>query len=472
MNFDCLILGAGPGGYVSAIRASQLGMKTAIVEKRNTFGGTCLNVGCIPSKALLDSSEHYYNADNHFDEHGIKTGNLSIDLKQMMARKSQVVEQTTKGIDYLVKKNKITSFTGTATFVDNHTVNIKSDKGSEQITAKNIIIATGSEPTPLPNLPFDGEHIISSTEALSLTKIPKEMVVIGGGVIGVELGSVYARLGTRVTVIEFFDRLIPTMDKELGKELEKSLKKLGMVFHFQTKVVDIKTPPNSKGKSNEKSTVIAHDNQGKELKINTEKVLVAIGRKAYTSGLGLDKIGITLDKQGKIPTDENYATSVSGVYAIGDVIAGPMLAHKASEEGVICIEKIAGHHANLNYRSICGVVYTWPEVASTGDTEEILKEKNIAYNKGIFPFKASGRARAANETAGFVKILTDKTNDEILGIHMIGPRVADLISEGMLALEYKASAEDLAILPYPHPTFSEAIKEAALMATGNRAIHV
>ncbi len=462
-SFDLIVIGAGPGGYVAAIRGAQLGLNVAIIEKEATLGGTCLNWGCIPSKALLDSSEHYYQAKHQFEVHGITVKDIKIDIKKMMGRKSEVVSQTTKGIDYLMSKNKITKFQGLATFKSANTLTIQG-KSETTITGSHIIIATGSEVASLPTLPIDGNRVISSKEALELQEIPTHLVVIGGGVIGVELGSVYARLGSKVTIIEFMDRLIPTMDRELGKTLEKSLKKLGMTYHFKTKVTGIKS-------TKSKVTIEAAAEDGEILKIDADYALVSIGRRPNTEGLGLDNAGVKLDERGRVAVDSHYQTNIPGIYAIGDVIVGPMLAHKASEEGVACVEMIAGHHAHMNYNTIPGVVYTWPEVASVGKTEEELKTANIAYKAGKFPFKASGRARAAEESEGFVKVLADQTTDEILGVHMIGPRVSDMIGSAVIAMEYRASAEDIGMMIAAHPTFSEAIKEAALDATGKRAIH-
>ena len=462
-SFDLIVIGAGPGGYVAAIRGAQLGMKVAIIDKRGKLGGTCLNVGCIPSKALLDSSEHYYQAKEKFETHGIDVKGLSINFKQMMARKQAVVDNTVKGIDFLMQKNNITVYTGTAAFVDKNTVEITENKKKQSISGNNILIATGSIPTEIPAFPFDGKVVISSDHALSLKSIPKRMVVIGGGVIGSELGSVYARLGAKVTIIEYMDRLIPTMDKQCGKTLEKTLRKVGVDFHFKTKVTAIKT-----GKKG--ATVVA-DSNGKEVKVEADQVLVSVGRSAYTDRLNLAAIGITTDDRGRVEINENFQTVVPNVYAIGDVVRGIMLAHKASEEGVVCVEKMAGHHGHLNYNTIPNVVYTWPEVASVGQTEEELSQAGVAFKRGSFPFKASGRARAAEESDGFIKVLADKNTDEILGIHMIGPRCADLIGQALIAMEYKASAEDIGMMCIAHPTFSESLKEAALAATEDRAIH-
>ncbi len=467
MQFDVIVVGGGPGGYVSAIRCAQLGLKTAIVEKYSTFGGTCLNVGCIPSKALLDSSEHYYNASHTFATHGIKLKDLKVDMPQMIARKNEVVEQTTGGITYLFKKNKVTAFQGLGSFIDKNTISIKKVDGStEQITAKNVVIATGSKPTELPFIKVDKKRIITSTEALNLTEVPKHLILIGGGVIGLELGSVYARLGAKVTVVEFSDAIIGTMDKTLGAELLKSLKKIGMEFLLSHKVTGAKVSGN-------KVTVTADDPSGKSISLDGDYCLVAVGRTAYTEGLGLDKLGIKVDERGKkIPVNEHLETTVPGIYAIGDVVRGAMLAHKAEDEGMFVAERIAGQKPHINYNLIPGVVYTWPEVASVGYTEEQLKEKGVQYKSGSFPFKASGRARASMDTDGLVKVLADATTDEILGVHMIGPRVADVIAEAVVAMEFRASAEDIARICHAHPTFTEAFKEAAMAATDNRAIHI
>lgn len=467
MQFDVIVIGSGPGGYVAAIRCSQLGLKTAVVEKYSTYGGTCLNVGCIPSKALLDSSEHYHNALHSFKEHGINLKDLKPDLKQMVKRKDEVVAQTTGGISFLFKKNKIAAYQGMGSMVDKNTVKVsKADGTSETLTGKNIIIATGSKPTQLPFLKTDGKRIITSTEALNLPEIPKHLVLIGGGVIGLELGSVYARLGSKVTVVEFMDSIIGTMDKSLGKELQKVLAKQGMEFLLSHKVTGASVKGN-------KVTVTADNPEGKKISLEGDYCLVAVGRTAYTDSLGLENIGITLDERGKkIPVNDHLETSVPGVYAIGDVVKGAMLAHKAEDEGTFVAEVIAGQKPHINYNLIPGVVYTWPEVASVGYTEEQLKESGTQYKSGSFPFKASGRARASNDTDGFVKVLADASTDEILGVHMIGPRVADMIAEAVVAMEFRASAEDIARISHAHPTYTEAFKEASMAATENRAIHV
>ncbi len=467
MQYDVVVIGSGPGGYVAAIRCAQLGLKTAIVEKYATFGGTCLNVGCIPSKALLDSSEHYHNAAHTFQTHGIKLKDLKVDMPQMIKRKNEVVEQTTAGIVYLFKKNKITSYQGHGSFVDKNTIKIsKADGSVENITAKNVIIATGSKPTELPFISVDKKRIITSTEALNLQEVPKHLILIGGGVIGLELGSVYARLGAKVTVVEFAESIISTMDKTLGAELLRSLKKLGMEFLLGHKVTGASVKGN-------KVTVTADDSSGKGISLEGDYCLLAVGRTAYTEGLGLENIGLTVEERGKkITVDEHLQTKIPGIYAIGDVVRGAMLAHKAEDEGVFVAEYIAGQKPHINYNLIPGVVYTWPEVASVGYTEEQLKEQGKKYKVGSFPFKASGRARASMDTDGLVKVLADAETDELLGVHMIGPRVADVIAEAVVAMEFRASAEDIARICHAHPTFTEAFKEAALAATENRAIHI
>lgn len=468
MEYDVVVIGSGPGGYVGAIRCAQLGLKTAVIEKYSTFGGTCLNVGCIPSKALLDSSEHYHNAAHTFTTHGIDLKDLKVNMPQMIARKDDVVAQNTAGIQYLFNKNKIDSFIGTGSFVDKNTIKVTSQDGkSETIKAKNVIIASGSKPTALPFLPIDKKRIITSTEALNIKEVPETMVVIGGGVIGLELGSVYARLGTKVSVVEYMNSIIGTMDAGLGKELQRVLKKtLGMEFYLRHKVTGAKNT----GKS---VTVTAENAKGEAVTIKGDYCIVAVGRMAYTAGLDLDKIGIKTEERGnKIPVNEQLETSVKGVYAIGDVIKGAMLAHKAEDEGIFVAEVIAGQKPHINYNLIPGVVYTWPEVASVGYTEEQLKESGQKYKVGSFPFKASGRAKASMDTDGFVKVLADADTDEILGVHMIGPRAADMIAEAVVAMEFRASAEDIARICHAHPTYTEALKEAALAATENRAIHI
>ncbi|WP_297337500.1 dihydrolipoyl dehydrogenase [Algoriphagus sp.] len=464
--YDVIVIGSGPGGYVAAIRAAQLGMKTAIIEKYSTLGGTCLNVGCIPSKALLDSSEHYHNAAHTFETHGIKLSNLKVDLKQMIARKDDVVKQNVDGIQFLMKKNKIDVHHGVGSFVDATTVKVSKEDGkSEEIKGKNIIIATGSKPASLPFIKLDKDRIITSTEALKMKEIPKHLIVIGGGVIGMELGSVYGRMGSKVSVVEYMDSLIPSMDKTMGKELQKSLKKLGFEFFLKHKVTAVER----KGKE---VTVKAENGKGETIEIKGDYVLVSIGRKPYTEGLNAEAAGVKLNDRGQVEVNGHLQTSSSNIYAIGDVVKGAMLAHKAEEEGVFVAEVIAGQKPHINYNLIPGVVYTWPEVASVGYTEEQLKEKGITYKTGKFPFMASGRARASMDTDGLVKVLADSKTDEILGVHMIGPRTADMIAEAVVAMEYRASAEDIARMSHAHPTYTEAFKEACLAATENRALHI
>ncbi len=465
-TYDVIVIGSGPGGYVSAIRAAQLGMKTALIEKYSTMGGTCLNVGCIPSKSLLDSSHHYENALHNFEDHGISVdGKIKLDLDKMMSRKSSVVEQTTKGLEYLMSKNDITVYHGLGSFKDESTIEINTAGKTQTINGNNIIIATGSKPTKLPFADFDGERIISSTEALKLSEVPKHLVVVGGGVIGLELGQVYSRLGAKVTVLEYQDRIIPNMDSSLSKELAKVFKKSGVKVNTSHKVLSIER----KGDS---VFIVAENKKGESETFEGDYCLISIGRSAYTEGLNLEAIGVSTDKYGRVEVDNNLKTSVANVFAIGDVVKGAMLAHKAEEEGVYVAEYIKGQKPHINYNLIPGVVYTWPEVASVGKTEDDLKNSNKNYKVGQFPMRALGRSRASSDLDGFVKILADAESDEILGIHMIGARCADLISEAVVAMEYRASAEDIARISHAHPTFSEAIKEAALAATENRAIHI
>lgn len=467
MKYDVVVIGSGPGGYVAAVRCAQLGLKTAIIEKYNVLGGTCLNVGCIPSKALLDSSEHYHNAAHTFKTHGIELDNLKVNLEQMLKRKGEVVKSNNDGITYLMKKNKIDTYFGLGSFTDKNRIKVTAQDGATQeIETTNTIIATGSKPTVLPFIPVDKQRIITSTEALELKEIPKHMVIIGGGVIGLELGSVYARLGAKITVIEFLDGIIPTMDKALGKELQRILKKtLGFEFHFQHKVTGATN-------TGEGVTVTAQNPKGEMVTFEGDYCLVSIGRKPYTGGLALENAGVQLGERGMIAVDDHLHTNVPGIYAIGDVVRGAMLAHKAEEEGVLVAEQIAGQKPHINYNLIPGVVYTWPEVAGVGFTEEQLKEQGRAYKSGSFPFKASGRAKASMDTDGFVKVLADKETDEILGVHMIGPRIADLIAEAVVAMEFRASAEDIARMSHAHPTYTEAMKEACLAASENRPIHI
>ena len=465
MQYNLAIIGSGPGGYVAAIRAAQLGLTVAIIEKYSTLGGTCLNVGCIPSKSLLDSSEHFFNATHTFAEHGIKTGALEADIVQMVTRKNGVIRKINDGINYLMQKNKITVYNGLGSFTDKNTIKIiKTDNTEESITADNVIIATGSKPTILPFIPLDKKRIITSTEALSLNEIPKNLIVIGAGVIGAEMGSVFARLGSKISFVEFADAMIPTMDKTMGKELQKSMKKdFAPNFYFSHKVIKVENTGNE--------VIITAEINGQTVEIKGDYCLVAIGRKPYTEGLNIEILGITLDK-GKIPVNEaTLETDVKGIYAIGDVIRGAMLAHKASEEGVLVAEIIAGQKPHLNYNLIPNVIYTWPEVASVGQTEEQLKEKGINYKLGSFPFKALGRAIASGDEDGLVKVLADKITDEILGVHIIGARAADMISEAVSAMEFRASSEDIIRTSHAHPTYTEAFREAC-MASENRAIHI
>jgi len=462
--FDVVVIGSGPGGYVSALRCAQLGLKTALIEKYNTLGGTCLNVGCIPSKALLDSSEHFHNAQHNFTDHGIEISGLKANLAQMISRKNEVVSQTCAGVKFLMDKNKVTVYHGLGSFVDANTIQISGEQNT-QITGKNIIIATGSKPNYFPGMEPDKKRIITSTEALNMTEIPKKMLVIGGGVIGLELGSVYARLGATVEVIEFAPSILPTMDAGVGKEFTKILKKEGFKFHLEHKVLGVK----NKGKHVE---LTAENKKGEVVTLEADYCLVAVGRKPYTEGLGLEKAGVQMNQRGQIEVNDSLQTNQAHIYAIGDVVRGAMLAHKAEEEGVFVAEKIAGQHPHINYNLIPGVVYTWPEIAAVGKTEEELKAAGISYKAGSFPIKALGRARASMDTSGFVKILADSQTDEILGVHMIAARAADLIMEAVTAMEYRASAEDIARICHGHPTYSEAIKEAALDATADRALHV
>ncbi|WNM18464.1 dihydrolipoyl dehydrogenase [Flavobacterium capsici] len=465
-QFDVTIIGSGPGGYVSAIRCAQLGFKTAIIEKYSTLGGTCLNVGCIPSKAMLASSHHYEELQ-HFADHGIEVkGDVKVNLEKMVARKQAVVDQTSGGVKFLMDKNKVTVFEGIGSFEDaTHVKVTKNDGSSETIESKYIIIATGSKPSNLPFIKLDKERIITSTEALKLPEVPKHLVIIGGGVIGIELGQVYLRLGAEVSVVEFMDRIIPGMDSSLSKELTKVLKKQGMKFYVSHKVQSV----DRKGKT---VTVKAENAKGEVITLEGDYALVSVGRRPYTDGLNADKAGVKVTERGMVEVNDHLQTNVPNIYAIGDVVRGAMLAHKAEEEGVLVAEILAGQKPHIDYNLIPGVVYTWPEVAAVGKTEEQLKEAGVNYKAGSFPFKALGRARAGGDTDGFVKILADAKTDEVLGIHMIGARCADLIAEAVTAMEFRASAEDISRMSHAHPTYAEAIKEAALAATENRALHV
>jgi dihydrolipoamide dehydrogenase len=460
-SFDVVVIGAGPGGYVAAIRAAQLGFATACIDKRGPPGGTCLNVGCIPSKALLQSSHHFADAKLHFADHGIAVGKLDIDLAKMMARKLKVVSDNTKGVEFLFRKHKVSYIVGEARIAAPGQVTV----GADRISAKHIIIASGSEVTPLPGVTIDESRIVSSTAALSLDSVPKHLVVIGAGVIGLELGSVWQRLGAKVTMVEFLDRVLPQHDAEISKQAQRIFERQGLEFKLSTKVTGARL-----GKSGVTLTVEPAQG-GASSELSADIVLVAIGRRPSTEGLGLAELGIATDKRGFIPVDAHFQTLVPGIYAIGDVIGGAMLAHKAEEEGVAVTEILAGQAGHVNYGAIPGVVYTWPEVATVGRSEEQLKADGIAYKIGKFPFTANARARANGDTDGFVKILADATTDEVLGCHIIGPSAGDLIGEVVLGMEFRAAAEDIARTSHAHPGLAEAIKEAALGVAG-RAIHI
>ena len=465
MKYDIIVIGSGPGGYISAIRASQLGKKVALIEKYATLGGTCLNVGCIPSKALLDSSHHFYDAVHHFEEHGISVEKPSFDFTKMVARKANVVETTTGGIKYLMDKNNIDVFEGMGSFEDATHVKItKNDTSSEIIEGTNIIIATGSKPANLPFITIDKDRIITSTEALKLKEVPKHLMVIGGGVIGLELGSVYARLGAKVTVIEYMDKIVPGMDADVSKELQKVFKKQGIKFATSHKV-------NSVVRDGDTIVVKATDKKDREIEFSGDYCLVSVGRKAYTAGLGLENVGVEVNERGQVAVNDHLQTNVSNIYAIGDVVKGAMLAHKAEEEGVVVAEYLAGEKPHINYNLIPGIVYTWPEAASVGKTEQELKEAKIEYKAGKFQMRALGRSRASGDIDGFVKVLADKNTDEILGVHMVGARVADLIMEAAIAMEFRASAVDLARICHGHPTYSEAVKEAAKAAWDGKPLN-
>ena len=460
-SFDLIVIGAGPGGYVCAIRAAQLGMKVACVEKRATLGGTCLNIGCIPSKALLQSSENFEETAHGFAAHGIMVEGVKLDLARMQARKGEVVSANVKGVEFLFRKNKVTWLKGAAKIVAPGKVEV----AGETYETKNIVIATGSDSAPLRGVEVDERRIVTSTGALELAEVPKHLVVIGGGVIGLELGSVWRRLGAEVTVIEFLDRLVPGMDNEIARQLERILGKQGMQFRLKSKVTGA-----TRGKDGVTLSVEPAAGGAAE-EIKADVVLLAIGRRPYTEGLGLAEAGVALDERGRVKTDAHFATNVPGIYAIGDVIAGPMLAHKAEDEGVAVAEILAGQAGHVNYAAIPAVIYTWPEVAAVGATEEELKQAGIAYKTGKFPFSANGRARAIGDVDGFVKILADAKTDRVLGAHMIGPDVGTLIAEISLAIEFGASSEDVARTCHAHPTLNEAVKEAALAVEG-RAIHI
>jgi dihydrolipoamide dehydrogenase len=462
-TYDVTVIGSGPGGYVAAIRCAQLGLKTAIIEKYNTLGGTCLNVGCIPSKALLDSSHHYHDALHHFEKHGIETGEIKVNFEQMIARKGEVVAQTSGGINFLMDKNKIDIYQGFGSFEDATHIKISSDDKSEIIESKNTIIATGSKPSALPFTTVDKKRIITSTGALSLKEIPKKLLVIGGGVIGLELGQVYGRLGTEVSVIEYMPKIISGMDAMLSKELQKSLKKQGIKFYTGHKVTAVVN-------NGDTVSVTADDKKGRPVTFEGDYCLISVGRRPYTDKLGLENAGVQMNERGQVETNGHLQTNVSNIYAIGDVVKGAMLAHKAEEEGSMAAEVIAGQKPHIDYNLIPGVVYTWPEVAAVGKTEEQLKEAGVNYKAGSFPMRALGRARASMDIDGQVKVLADATTDEILGVHIIGARAADMIAEAVIAMEFRASSEDIARSSHAHPTYTEAIKEACLAVDG-RAIH-
>ncbi len=466
-SYDLIVIGTGPGGYVCAIRAAQLGMKVAVVEKRKTHGGTCLNVGCIPSKALLHTSELFEQAGHAFAGFGIKVNKPKLDLEAMMAHKQATVDSNVQGIDYLFKKNKITPFHGTGKILGKGRVEVAEEGGATQILeTKAIVIATGSDSANLPGIEIDEETVVSSTGALALTKVPKHLVVVGAGVIGLELGSVWRRLGAEVTVIEFLDRILPGMDGDVAKQFQRMLAKQGMKFMLSSKVDGVQ--PDNKRLA---VTVEPAAGEAAAETIHADVVLVAIGRRPHTDNLGLEDVGVALDERGRVKTDDHFKTNVEGIYAIGDVIAGPMLAHKAEDEGVALAERLAGQAGHVNYDVIPGVVYTMPEVASVGKTEEELKEAGVAYSVGKFPFTANGRAKAIAATDGFVKILADKATDRVLGAHIIGPAAGEMIHEAAVLMEFGGSAEDLARTCHAHPTLSEAVKEAAL-AVDKRPIHI
>ena len=467
MDFDITVIGSGPGGYVAAIRAAQLGFKTAIIEKYASLGGTCGNVGCIPSKAMLDVSEHYHLAKERFKDYGINISGLKADMQRMVDRKAEVVSQTADGVAFLMKKNKIQIFHGHASFKDNHNLEIRKDDGStESVSSDKIIIATGSKPLIPSSFNFDKNRVISSTEALNINKVPKRMVIVGAGVIGLELGSVFARLGTEVEVVEYLDRILATMDKDCSRELMRSMKKLGVKFHLSHEVTGVNAL-----KTGVKVMVAKRDSD-ESFELKADYCLVAIGRRPYTDNLGLENTGVELDEKGRIRVDQHLRTAVDNIYAIGDVIEGPMLAHKAEEDGIFAVETIAGQKPHLDYNLVPLVVYTWPEVAAVGKTENELKSEGIPYKSGKFPVRALGRARASGDMEGMVKVLSHETTDEILGVHMVSARAADMIMEGVAVMEFKGAAEDIARICHPHPTYTEAIREAALGAAADRPLHM
>ncbi len=465
-DFDVIVIGSGPGGYVCAIKCAQLGLKTACVEKDKTLGGTCLNVGCIPSKALLDSSEHYEHAKHKLANHGVLVKDVGLDIATMMKRKDKVVAELTGGVEFLFKKKGITRLTGLGRFASANTVEVKGADGTtKSYTAKNIIIATGSEPSRIPTAVVDGKRIVTSTEALCLPKVPESLLVIGGGAIGLEMGSVWLRLGAKVTVVEFAERIAGASDKQASTELQKILTKQGMVFKTSTKVTKVE---NAGSKCIVEVEAVA---DGKKEKLEAEVVLVSVGRRAFTDGLGLENIGLVADKAGKVEVNENFETKVKGVYAIGDVIRGPMLAHKAEDEGIAVAEIIMGQHGHVNYNVIPNVIYTWPELASVGLSEEECKAKGLEFKTGSFPFMANGRAKALGDTDGFVKVIADAKTDKILGVHIVGPRASDMIAEAAGVMEFHGSAEDMARTCHAHPTLPEVMKEAA-MAVSKTQIHM
>jgi dihydrolipoamide dehydrogenase len=468
-RFDVVVIGAGPGGYVAAIRSAQLGKKVACIDKRGALGGTCLNIGCIPSKALLDSSELYAQARTHFARHGIQVGDVKLDLAALMARKDRVVKGLTDGVAGLFKKNKITPLTGTARLAgppDGETlrVEVKGPDGEQTLECGAVLLATGSEPVSLPSLPFDGRNVVSSTEALAFARVPQHLIVVGAGYIGLELGSVWSRLGAKVTVVEFLPRILPLSDAEVAEALHKSLVKQGLTFHLDTKVTGAGTQAGQ--------VVVNANSKGNDVLFQGDKVLVAVGRRPYTTGLGLGEAGVHVEeKTGKVPVDEDFETNVPGIYAIGDLIEGPMLAHKAEDDGIAFAERLAGMKTHVDYNTVPSVIYTWPEVASVGPTEEELKKRGREYRVGKFPFMANGRARAMDEIEGFVKVLADAETDRVLAVHIFGPRASDMIAEAVTVMEFAGSAEDISRICHAHPTLSEAVREAAL-AVERRAIHI
>lgn len=473
-SFNIVVIGSGPGGYTAAIRAAQLGFKTAIVEKYPVLGGTCVNVGCIPSKALLDSTEHYYEAQNSFSTHGIGLKDLSLDFAQFLHRKNEVVRQNTSGLDFLMKKNKIEVLHGVASFVDSKTIVVKpggaaageatGETGAIQVTSDHYIIATGSKPATIPGVTIDKQRIITSTEALSLPAKPSSLVIIGGGIIGSEMSSVFSRIGAQISIVEYTDSLIPTMDRELGKELKRILNKEGINVYLSSKVQSARNNGDS-------ATISFVDNNGETKELTADYCLVAVGRRPYTEGLGLEHTAVRLDERGRVVTNDRLQTDEPHIYAIGDVTNGVMLAHKAEDEGVVAVETIHGGFKKINYDHIPSVVYTWPEVAAVGKTEEQLKQEGVNYRVGKFPFVASGRARAAGEKTGFAKVLSDPQYGEILGVHIVGPRAADLIAMGVYAMEFELTAIELGHVSYAHPTYSEALKDAWLESSGGMALN-